>query len=187
MSCLGDMGSATEPAGALSNVGQEARPAPRESFTRREPVLTPHLLFLCEVEAESPAPTLTAPACVVSGASCRLAVYQQGCWASLVHRFPLVTLSPGVLGSDPPAACPAVWEMLRTSRSCCRETGNSTARAGGGGGFQWVPDDWQGGLCPAGAAGLVITAQLPTRGRAPGLLPACLRDRHITALPHTCK
>ena len=73
MSCLGDMGSATEPAGALSNVGQEARPPPRESFTRREPVLTPHLLFLCEVEAESPAPTLTAPACVVSGASCRLA------------------------------------------------------------------------------------------------------------------
>ena len=57
MSCLGDPGSATEPAGALSNAGQEAHPPPRESFTRREPVLTPHLLFLCEVEAESPAPT----------------------------------------------------------------------------------------------------------------------------------
>lgn len=47
MSCLGDPGSATEPAGALSDAGQEAHPPPRESFTRREPVLTPHLLFLC--------------------------------------------------------------------------------------------------------------------------------------------
>ena len=61
MSCLGDPGSATEPAGALSDAGQEAHPPPRESFTRRETVLTPHLLFLCEVEAESPAP---APQCL---------------------------------------------------------------------------------------------------------------------------
>ena len=133
--CSGKVGSRGRgQVGGATGAGSQAG-------ARREPVLTPHLLFLCEVEAESPAPTLTAPACVVSGASCRLAVYQQGCWASLVHRFPLVTLSPGVLGSDPRAACPAVWEMLRTSRSCCRETGNSTARAGGGGGFQWVPDD----------------------------------------------
>lgn len=54
--------------GALSNAGARPRPPPRESFTRRGACATPHLLFLCEVEAESlPAPQ-RLPAWV-SGAS----------------------------------------------------------------------------------------------------------------------